>query len=178
MYKGLMAILAFHMIFLLRIVCQAAAVPDQSGYASLDELSGSDQAVVRVYCAPVPYAGPFATHAWFVIKAADDVAFERWELWQDAGGPWGHIRRNLLAPESHVGAGFAYVHAELIGDEAAPIVRFIRESSPTYPCRNHYDILGPNSNTYPQWVLNRTGWRVKLPPSAIGKDAACAADNP
>lgn len=159
-------------ISVLSICCLSPAVPDQTGFAPLDELATNGRAVVRLYSAPIPGLGGIATHSWFLIKEADSAVFDRWELWQTAGGAFGHIRRNLLRPESDVGAGGVFVIAELIGDRARPVVAFIRDASPSYPCRNTYFVLGPNSNTYPQWVLDNTGWDVTLPATAIGKDAA------
>ena len=104
------------------------------------------------------------------MKSAEATSFDRWELWQTAGGPYGHLRRNLQAPESDVGADGVFVVAELVGPAAEPVVDFITDRSPTYPCRNTYFFLGPNSNTYPQWVLDNTGWNAELPATAIGKD--------
>ncbi len=154
------------------VSCLPPAIPDQAGFAPLADLATTGQAVARLYSAPIPNIEAIATHAWFVVKSAEATSFDRWELWQTAGGPYGHLRRNLQAPESGVGANGAFVVAELIGPAAEPVVDFITDRSPTYPCRNTYFFLGPNSNTYAQWVLDNTGWNAELPATAIGKDAA------
>jgi len=153
--------------------CLPPAIPDQTGFAPLADLATGGQAVARLYSAPIPNIEAIATHAWFVVKSAEATTFDRWELLQTAsGGPFGLVRRNLLAPESGVGADGVFVVAELIGPAAEPVVDFITDRSPTYPCRNTYFFLGPNSNTYAQWVLDNTGWTAELPATAIGKDAA------
>jgi hypothetical protein len=152
---------------------------DQSRFAPLDHLRTSGQAVVRLYAAPIPSIGWLAVHTWFVVKPARSDTFERWELWQTGGlrpglsegACYGHVYRNLLQLESNCGAGKSYLLAELVGPSAEPVVEFIRGQSPGYPRRLRYAYYpGPNSNTYVQWVLDHTAWRVPLPPAAIGKD--------
>lgn len=150
--------------------CHAPDIPDQSKFAKLKVLQIPGPAVVRIYAAPIPHLGAIAVHTWLVIKSADDAHFDRWEVWQTAAGPHGHLRLNLMPPESDVGAGGTFIVAEIIGPDAEQIVHFIRTQSPTYPCRNRYKLLGPNSNTYPQWILDNACWSVKLPRSAIGKN--------
>jgi len=144
--------------------------PDQSQFDPLSTLSTEGEAVVRLYAAPIPDIELIATHPWFAVKPADSDTFHRWEVWQTAGGPYGHVRLDLQSPTSDVGAGGTYILAEVIGAEAEPIVAFIEENSPDYVCQDVYAYFpGPNSNTYAQWVLNQTGWRVTLPWTAIGK---------
>jgi len=151
------------------ICCVQPSVPDQSAYRPLSECEKDTQALVRVYAAPIPHLRGVASHSWFVIKPAGATEVDRWEVWQTAGGPHGHVRKNLLPPESDVGSRGVYIVAEATGREAEPIATFIAEQSPAYPCRNTYAYLGVNSNTYVQWVLDQTGWPVALPRTAIGK---------
>ena len=61
-------------------------IPDQSQFEPLESFDGADQAVVRVCGAPIPSLEGIAIHAWFVAKGRDDDAFDRWEVWQNAGG--------------------------------------------------------------------------------------------
>lgn len=151
-------------------------IPDQGQFEPLESLRSSGEAVVRLYVAPIiPGTGAIATHSWFVVKRADSATFHRWEVWRTCGGPYGHVREDMLLPTAHIGAGGVYVLAELIGSEAEPVVAFIEGWSPTYSCRSYYLYFpGPNSNTYAQWVLDNTGWNVVLPASAIGKNLAAA----
>ncbi len=59
------------------------------------------------------------------------------------------------------------------GDEKSIIsemVKFIEQSPQIYPHKNIYSFLGPNSNTYVQWVLNNfPELEVRLPWNAFGK---------
>ena len=51
------------------------------------------------------------------------------------------------------------------------LLKFIEIESQNYPYKNQYHLLDPNSNTYPQWVLNHfPELKVKLPFLAIGKN--------
>jgi hypothetical protein len=141
---------------------------DLPEFASLDELAMSGQAIARVYGAPIPMIEQIAIHTWFVVKTAESETFTRWELWQTSGGPYGHVRRDRRSPEADVGSGGTFVIAEIIGAAAESVVQFIESQSPQYCFRDEYVLLGPNSNTYTQWVLDQTGWSVQLPPTAIG----------
>jgi hypothetical protein len=111
-----------------------------------------------------------ASHSWFATKEADQEHWERWEIWHHAD-KGRHLRKNLMDPEDGVGAGGVKLIAESSGPAAQSILTVISESQTRYPCRDRYFVLGPNSNTYPQWILDRSGWRVDLPATAIGKGA-------
>ena len=150
-------------------------IPDQTQFAPLTEVIQEDEPAVRLYASPIPLIESIAIHGWFVTYDPDDGAVDRWELWQapDVGGiSFGHVHNNLSSPETGLGNQEAFIIAELIGPEARAVIEFIEQQSPFYPCRDAYFLLGPNSNTYLQWVLDNTGWDVELPPSAIGKDAS------
>ncbi len=48
---------------------------------------------------------------------------------------------------------------------------FIDRRSKEYPLKHDYEIKGPNSNTYTQWVLDQfPRVKLKLPINAFGKD--------
>jgi hypothetical protein len=144
-------------------------VPDQSQFAPLETLADSDEPIARVYVAPVKVIGFMATHTWFVIKKADEHTFDRWEISLHKEEPYGYLRLNYREPEAYIGGGVVSILAELTGAEAAPVVEFIDGQSPNYPWRFEYFAYpGPNCNTYPQWVLNQTGWDVKLPFTSLG----------
>lgn len=151
------------------------AAPDQSSFAALAALTESDLAIARLYAAPVPGIGLFASHPWFVVKRAESRGFDRWEVWPEAGEPYGYVRQNLFPAEGDVISDGANIIAELQGAAAEPVVDFIYSQSPSYPCRDTYVLFpGPNSSSYAQWVLEGTGWSATLPPTAIGKDLSCA----
>jgi hypothetical protein len=146
-------------------------IPDQSVFAPLEQLAQSDQAVARVYIAPTRGAGPFASHTWFVVKAADADTFDRWEVSIYCEGPYCHVQRNRHEPEEYMTPG-VYILAELVGEDAEEVVEIINRDAPRYPCRGIYCFLpGPNCNTFAQWLLDQAGWDVELPPTALGKDA-------
>ena len=143
---------------------------DSSEFVPLSALENNGEAVARLYGTPILNIERLAIHAWFVVKSAEEVSFDRWEVWATADGPYGYVRLNLRSPTSAPLAGRVFVIAELIGPEAEPVVEFIETQSPNYPCCDYYLFYpGPNSNTYAQWVLDNAGWAVTLPPTAIGK---------
>ncbi len=145
--------------------------PDQTPFSPLDSLCHDGEAFVRLYAAPLPLVESIAIHAWFVVKHADSAELHRWEVWVSAAEPYSYVREDLFPPEGDMGAGRAYVLAELTGAASEPVITFIETRSPDYPCRGHYSLVwGPNSSTYVQWVLTESGWGVVLPPSAMGKD--------
>ncbi len=160
-------IILANLLFILQFAA-SSCVPSQANYEPLEYHAQRNEAFVRLYAAPIPYV-PFAIHCWYVIKQTDDPHFHRWELWQSPGGPHGHVRLNLMEPTGDVGAGGTYIIAELSGPQAEKVAAFIQEASPEYPYRHEYTAFpGPNSNTYIQWVLDRTGWDVDLAWRAIG----------
>ena len=153
--------------------CGFTLIPNQADFATLSSLADSDQAVVRIYAATLPGTAGLAAHAWFVLKSAEATSFDRWEVWLEGAGPSGFVQKNRFAPERDIGCGGVVVLAELIGPRAEPVVDFIQTESSGYPFRNTYVVLpGPNSSTYIQWVLDRTGWQVFLPPVIMGENAA------
>lgn len=156
--------------------CTPRAAPTTDGRAKFEpigRIQRFDHAVVRIYSAPIPNATS-ASHLWIVAKKARAHTLDRWEVWQTGCPPYGHVRKNQASPEADVGAGGVEVVAETVGKEAERVIQFIESRSPTYPCRDAYCFFGPNSNTYAQWVLNQTGWRVRLPAGAIGRWAVGA----
>jgi len=127
-----------------------------------------DAARVRLYAAPIPRIGWLAVHTWFAVRRPGGRE-ERWEVWQDAGGPHAHVRKDLSSPRADVGAGGTFLVAELRGPRAAAVGAVIQRASPLYPCRTRYHYFpGPNSNTYTRWALEISGWQARLPARALG----------
>ena len=158
----------------------AYVIPDQSQFVSLDSLSGSGEALVRLYAAPVLGTRNVAIHAWFIVKHADSTVFHRWEGWEFSSEPYGYVGLDQVPLDYDLGTG-DHVVAELRGTDAERVIAFIELQSPSYPCRNEYAWFpGPNSNTYVQWVLNGSGWNVDLSPAALGADyvANCTSAEP
>lgn len=56
---------------------------------------------------------------------------------------------------------------------AARMAEFIARSNELYPDPKHYSLIGPNSNTYAQWVLNHFPEAgMRLPWNSLGKAQA------
>jgi hypothetical protein len=121
---------------------------------------------------PAPL-GLVAVHFWFTVGG------DRWEVWQrrNAGGTsFGHLHRNLKAPEEGVGGGPARLACEWPGAAGIRIRNVLEESALCYPFRQRYlPWPGPNSNTFVAWVLRRAGIDYRLPWKAIGRNFACPA---
>lgn len=121
---------------------------------------------------------PPACHVWFLIN--DHGVLSRYE-----GLDWrhkpahvsdGYILKDYFPP--HVGMPVwitrktptwrAYTLSVVEGDDAQRLAQILRDSLQDYP-HKHYRLLGPNSNTYAQWILNTAGLtHVKLPITAVG----------
>ena len=64
----------------------------------------------------------------------------------------------------------ARIHSKASGELAKNIIATIKTSPDSYPYRDQYKLLGPNSNTYAQWILDRhPEFAATLPGNAIGK---------
>jgi hypothetical protein len=126
---------------------------------------------VELRAARVPFVGAIAHHHWLVIERAGQV--DRWEVWQrqNAGGEsWGHLHRNLLAPDSGVGSGPSWLIHAWAGEQAQDLAQRLERSIDDYPwCHRYRYWPGPNSNTFAQWVL---GDLLTLPVRAPGKHFA------
>ena len=142
--------------------------------------NGKFQVFLLVCPANLPFS--FATHPWFVINRKGVVS--RWGVSMTKYPrelSWGHLNKNLLPPfqgievfpfsKSVYWRGRIYSYLE--GDEnslAARMADFIESSNMAYPNTRTYSLLGPNSNTYVQWVLNKfPETNMHLPWNAFGK---------
>lgn len=147
-----------------------------------NQLLKPDRFQVFLFASPIPVPFHFAVHAWFVINRMGEV--HRWEFgkFRNSPHPGGiGILKDFLAPTDGMNRypwkskprHDAYLLDFVEGDKksvAAAMTSFIHAQSGSYPYRNRYSYLGPNSNTYVQWVLNHypeSG--LKLPHKAIGK---------
>lgn len=140
--------------------------------ASQSALPHEDVVQLRYATLPAPL-GAIAVHYWFVAFDARENTWSRWEVWQEANvapTSWGHIQKDLMPPDSGVGGSSYRTGMEWRGQQAAKIVEVLRRPL-DYPYRNSYRAWpGPNSNTYPAWVLRKAEIPVALDPKAIGKD--------
>ena len=134
----------------------------------------------------------FATHPWLVVNNKGTISRfgVAWEksmqpivAFGELGpkGHWGHLYKNYFPPWQGIGVfpfswryfWKGYLLQCIEGDEnstAKQIVEFVEKSGETYPYKENYSLLGPNSNTYVQWVLNHfPDSGLKLPWNAFGK---------
>ncbi|MFA7286167.1 MAG: DUF3750 domain-containing protein [Patescibacteria group bacterium] len=147
-----------------------------------DELIDNEKYQVFLFTSSGNIPFHFAAHPWFVINNRGLIS--RWEvlfrkMYHETNG--GHLYKNFFP----LFQGIEVVHfsrksvwkAKLLGsiegDTAKKMVSFIENSYSTYPFRDRYFLTGPNSNTYPQWVLDHfPEFAVKLPWNAFGKNYA------
>ena len=131
---------------------------------------------VQLRSARIPsIPGLIADHFWFVIdKQGDFNKKDRWEVWQnrDCGGEsWCYLHKNLKAYSDNVGTGKSKKIQEWYGEEAERLIIQIENSVRNYPYQEKYRYWpGPNSNTYVQWILEKSKIDYMLGSSAIGKD--------
>lgn len=115
--------------------------------------------------------GNIAAHYWFV-DWTDSTNPVRWEIWQDPdvrGESWGHLHKNLKPPEDGVGNGPSWIEKTWRHQETEEILQVLSTISENYPARARYwSWPGPNSNTFAQWVLQRSGIKHRLGPMGLG----------
>lgn len=134
---------------------------------------------VHLRGAPLPIITRFALHLYFVVSSGN-LQWDRWEVWQFKGvlkptnsrqKYWGHVYLNLMPPLQGVGGGDSFFIRSWQGKEAEKILAALHDNAENYIYRNHYLIWpGPNSNTYVRIILDRAGFPVSLPGTAVGKD--------
>ncbi len=126
---------------------------------------------VELRKAKIPIAGAIADHYWFVLHF-DDKTMERWEVWHKKNaGPkcWGHVHLNLKLYDSGVGNGPSRIVKSWQGENTQKIADILQDPE-VYPWYNKYLVWpGPNSNTYVNWVLLKSGVKYKLGFRAWGK---------
>jgi len=95
---------------------------------------------------------------------------------------YGHLRKNLLKGNYCDGIAIipgvgkrwkGTIVSSVSGDDqsiAYQLIRYIKDSPKNYPHKGKYSLLGPNSNTYVQWVINAfPDSGLKLPYNSLGK---------
>lgn len=140
--------------------------------------------------ATLPFS--FASHAWLVANRKGSLMWYgvSWRKAQEESEVFGgHVCRGCvgyLHRDSHgVGEGIEMlpsigrplwkgrVVSSLEGSEeslAAHMIAFMESSFCSYPYRDRYRLTGPNSNTYPAWVLAHFPEAdLSLPWNAVGK---------
>lgn len=117
----------------------------------------------------------FALHTWIVINEKGKLT--RYEVahfkqknhliknnWKPFLGVNKFFFYNGLFSKTHL----LYYFEDSIGKK---FVDIIKKSENNYPYLNKYSLLGPNSNTYTQWVMNQLpNLKLHLPKNAYGKN--------
>jgi hypothetical protein len=133
---------------------------------------------------PAPLPISFAAHPWFVVNKLGAVS--RWEVGVKSfrgREQWEYVHKDafplfqgvpMLHPLIRKPAWNSRLEGHLEGGEgslAAQLVECIEASPATYPYTNSYNLLGPNSNTYAEWILRQSPQSgLSLPWNAYGKD--------
>jgi hypothetical protein len=136
--------------------------------------AATPEAVVQVYAArAVSWRGVFAVHTWIAVKASGAESYTRYEVlgWGvERGVP--AVRVNRTGPDNHWFGDRPEKLVDLRGDGVDAIVAKIEAAVAAYPYPSSYRTWpGPNSNTFTAWVGREVPeLRLKLPPTAIGKD--------
>lgn len=147
------------------------------------KLVKEDKYQVFLFDCPANLPFSFARHTWFVSIKKGIIS--RWEILfrkNVTGASWGHLHLNFLLPFQGIETlpfSQKYLWSSRLlgyiegGEEstAARMVEFIEKSSEKYPYCNRYLLIGPNSNTYVQWILNKFPENnVKLSWNSFGKN--------
>jgi len=131
---------------------------------------------VFLFCSPTNLPANFARHLWFVCNEKGKIS--RWEVLCRE-----KMKNHLFINLSPAFKGVAIFpfsdkwlwNAKLLyktnGKLAEQMINFIETSQEKYPYCYQYSSMGPNSNTYIQWVLDHfPGFKARLPWNAFGKD--------
>jgi Protein of unknown function (DUF3750) len=132
------------------------------------------EAVVQVYAArAVGIRGVLGVHSWIAVKAADAVAYTRYEVvgWGVGRGARA-VRVNRSGPDNYWFGSRPEKLADLRGADAAALIPRIEAAVQSYPYPESYRTWpGPNSNTFIAHIGRAVpDLRLDLPPTAIGKD--------
>jgi len=137
---------------------------------------------VFLFSCPAYIPFSFAIHPWFVVNKKGIIS--RWEVYSKKNlnkTSWGHLHLNGFITSPFQGIHmFPFLKkyfwnptlmATIEGNAAQKIIESIETSPQKYPFCNTYSLLGPNSNTYIQWILNQSPeCNITLPWNAIGKN--------
>lgn len=145
---------------------------------------------VTVYATPMSFPFNFTIHTW--VEISDGSTTDRYDLWGYPGlsatPVHGYIYKNLFP--DHLGttlSPFASANTlnkrqtgkvllSISGEEdslAAKLYTAITKQLLSYPCAHTYNmILGPNCNTFTEWLLELVPEaKLTLPWYAWGKNA-------
>jgi len=135
---------------------------------------------VFIFTCPSNIPFIFASHPWFIINKLGSIS--RWEVLftkNSKENSFGHLYLNFFLPFQGINIIPFYLKyfwkgkllGQIEGEPAKRMAEFIENSPTNYPHTNEYSLIGPNSNTYAQWIIDHfPELNVKLPWSSIGKN--------
>lgn len=139
-----------------------------------------DQFQVAIMYSRVSLPLPPASHVWFIIN--DHGTLSRYEgldlRHRRSDNLDGYIFQDYFPPDIGMPVWItrktptwrAHTISVIEGYDAEQLAQILRDSLRDYP-HKHYRLLGPNSNTYAQWVLDTAGLsHIKLPWNAVGQN--------
>ncbi len=148
----------------------------------MQELIDNNKYQVFIYGSKAHLPFVFACHGWVVLNKKGTVS--RWEIIfrKNKDKSLGYLHVDDLPPFRGIsilpfmhrifskGRMLGYIEGDS-GSVAEQVVKLVEESKTNYPHLNKYFLLGPNSNTYIQWVLNKfPEFNIKLSWHFIGKN--------
>lgn len=132
------------------------------------------EAVVQMYAArAVGWRGIFAVHTWIALKPSGGERYTRYEVigWGvERGIP--AIRVNRTGPDNYWFGSRPTLLVDHRGEDVDALIAKIEAAIRAYPYASSYRTWpGPNSNTFTAYIGRSVPeLRLKLPPTAIGKD--------
>ena len=145
---------------------------------NFENLINKNKYQVFVFCCPALFPFSFAKHPWFVLNKKGEIHI--YEI-ADFKTNFSHLNKDtrpFFRGIEYVRSFKIFSKAKLLGfiegeesSVAQEAVEFIENSEKNYPYCKKYFLLGPNSNTYVQWVLNKfPEFNIKLSWKFIGKN--------
>ncbi|NTW14638.1 MAG: DUF3750 domain-containing protein [Candidatus Moranbacteria bacterium] len=145
------------------------------------QLLNSEKYQVFIFHCPVTFPLSFASHPWFVCNEKGKIT--RWEVLDrlNENEEWAYLHKDYFPMFRGIEV-IPFIRREpfwkgrilkrVEGDLAKRMIDVITSSHENYPIRE-YSLIGTNSNTYAQWVLDQfEDLGFKLPWNSFGRNAA------
>ena len=142
-----------------------------------ENLVNKNEYQVFVFYCPAYIPFDFFRHPWFVVNKKGEIS--RWEikhiinktdnsyLFINNQPPFEGIEKTFFMNKKWEANFLGFVY----GDVAEKVIDYIENTKINYPYFNRYFSLGPNSNTYLQYVLSKfPEFNIKLSWRFIGRN--------
>ena len=132
-------------------------------------------AVIQAYKARIwGWKGFFADHTWIAIKKENADSYTVYEVlsWLKLFSEFNSfVRIEKDLPDRLWFGNQPHILLDLRGSLAEALIDKIHIAAIQYPYPDEYSTLGPNSNTFTQWIASQVPeLNLKLPSRAIGKN--------